>query len=203
MTLAMCFSSLFFVADSAFVSSSANLWHKAFHMPQPVGLTTTFACPALNSRNAFVSPLLARPTRILSRFPASVQASSAIPQEPPKPLDKYKLEAVGTNLPKLDSAKVAFPTLTPERFRHPFDMRATRALQRLFPFDFVIRQGLGAVVEQAMFLDNLSTAVRVGPNQLPKIYNRSFLCPSGLSLRFPIPTGVLLLVLISRRKSRT
>ncbi len=94
-------------------------------------------------------------------------------------LDKYRVEPVGTSLPKLDSAKVAFPNFTPERFRQPFDTCATRVLQRLFPFEFLIREGLGTIVEQAMFLDNLSTAVRVGPKQLPKIYNRFSNSPSS------------------------
>mmetsp|Transcript_20599 Transcript_20599/g.32216 ORF Transcript_20599/g.32216 Transcript_20599/m.32216 type:complete len:390 (+) Transcript_20599:163-1332(+) len=111
-----------------------------------------------------------------------VKASS----EPPKPMSKYKLEATGSNLPKADSPKVEFPSLAPAEFRHPIDMRATRALQRLFPFESVIRQGMGTVVEQAMALDNMSSGVRVGPNQLPKIYGSLQEAKKILDLDIPV-----------------
>jgi Zn-dependent protease with chaperone function len=58
----------------------------------------------------------------------------------------------------------------PTEFRHPIDTRSTQALQQFFPLEFMIRQGSAGVVEQFMFLDNLSSGVRVGPNQLPRIY---------------------------------
>lgn len=163
-------SCAFLTAQSdAFMSSSPKVLQR-FSIPQQSGHAATL--PSCPSKIAF-SPLALKTRRSNPFLLSNLRASSASPSsEPPKPLDKYKIEPVGTNLPTLDSPKVAFPALTAERFRHPLDTRATRVLQRLFPFEFLLRQGLGTVVEQAMFLDNLSTAVRVGPNQLPKIYNR-------------------------------
>eukprot|EP00286_Rhodomonas_abbreviata_P021857 CAMPEP_0181305454 /NCGR_PEP_ID=MMETSP1101-20121128/9738_1 /TAXON_ID=46948 /ORGANISM="Rhodomonas abbreviata, Strain Caron Lab Isolate" /LENGTH=394 /DNA_ID=CAMNT_0023411371 /DNA_START=10 /DNA_END=1194 /DNA_ORIENTATION=+ len=146
----------FSLVEAAFLSSAGRLSLKSVSVSKP----SSCAHRLVGAKDNFAQSSL-----------VSLRASSIAPSsEPPKPMDKYKVEPVGTNLPKRDSPKVAFPSLSAESIRHPYDKRATRALQRIFPFEFIIRQGVGAVVEQAMLLDNLSTAVRVGPNQLPKIY---------------------------------
>ena len=105
---------------------------------------------------------------------------------PPKPLPKYTTEPVGSNLPKADSAKVRWPDLEASAFRHPIDTRSTQALQRLFPLEFMIRQGSSTVVEQFMFLDNMSSGVRVGPTQLPKIHAALQEAKTVLGLDIPV-----------------
>ena len=82
--------------------------------------------------------------------------------------------------------RVSFPDLKPTAFRHPFDTRSTQALQRLFPLEFLVRQGSSGVVEQFMFLDNMSSGVRVGPNQLPKIYAALQEAKTVLGLDIPV-----------------
>jgi len=89
---------------------------------------------------------------------------------PPKTSDAYRFEAVGDSLPTRDSGKVSWPRLAPSRFTHPLDTQATRALKRLPFAETLVRQGFGGMVEQAIYLDNLSNSVRVGPKQLPDIY---------------------------------
>ena len=89
---------------------------------------------------------------------------------PPKPMDKYKIEDVRM---KTGREKVRWPSLQPAQFRHPLDSQATLAIQRLFPLESLVRQGMGGVIEQVVYLDNLSNSIRVGRSQLPKIYDRS------------------------------
>jgi hypothetical protein len=82
--------------------------------------------------------------------------------------------------------RVMWPDLTPTQFRHPIDTKSTQALQRVFPLEFMIRQGSSGVVEQFMFLDNMSSGVRVGPNQLPKIYAALQEAKQVLGLDIPV-----------------
>ena len=85
-------------------------------------------------------------------------------------MDKYKIEDVRM---KTGREKVRWPSLQPAQFRHPLDSQATLAIQRLFPLESLVRQGMGGVIEQVVYLDNLSNSIRVGRSQLPKIYDRS------------------------------
>ena len=90
----------------------------------------------------------------------------------PKPLEKYRLEAVGSSLPTADGPKVSWPSLRASQIRHPLDSQATLAIQRLFPFDGIARISMGGLVEQLMTLDNLSNGIKVSENQLPAIHKR-------------------------------
>lgn len=79
-----------------------------------------------------------------------------------------------------------WPDLKPTGFRHPIDTQSTIALQRLFPLEFLIRQGSSGVLEQLMFLENMSSGVRVGPSQLPKIYAALQEAKQVLGLDIPV-----------------
>lgn len=76
--------------------------------------------------------------------------------------------------------------LAPNRFTHPLDMEATAALKRIPFAETLVRDGIGGVVEQAVFLDNLSNSVRVGPKQLPEIWNGLVEAKAILGLTIPI-----------------
>jgi len=65
--------------------------------------------------------------------------------------------------------KIVFRNLKPDSFRHPVDIRATRLLKSLFGLDLVLR-GMLSMVEEAFYLDNLSSGVLVSETQLPEIY---------------------------------
>ena len=55
-------------------------------------------------------------------------------------------------------------------FQHPDDKRASDALSLLAPIEWAIRAGFSALVEDAVFMDNIATGVLVGPKQLPELH---------------------------------
>jgi len=59
--------------------------------------------------------------------------------------------------------------LTANDLRHPLDERQTKALERLPGLAIAVRQ-LAGMVEQATYLDNLSTSVQVGEKQYANLY---------------------------------
>ena len=91
---------------------------------------------------------------------------------PPRPMEKNKNEEVVATIPSSSGPKVSWPSLQAGQFRHPLDSQATIAIQRLFPFENVVRQSMGGMLEQMVYLDNMSNGIKVGTNQLPKIYKR-------------------------------
>lgn len=70
-------------------------------------------------------------------------------------------------------ARVALPRLTATDFRHPVDERATRDLERFARFTglgALVRRFIGPVLEQMIELENVSSGVLVGPEQLPALH---------------------------------
>ncbi len=67
-------------------------------------------------------------------------------------------------------AKTKLIGLKSDRFRHPLDLEATTALRRLPGLDLIVRNLLGGVTEEFMFLNNIAASVLVGEQQLPHIY---------------------------------
>lgn len=65
--------------------------------------------------------------------------------------------------------RVALPGLNPDRFRHPFDRQATARLRRVPLLESVVRQG-SSLMEEAIFLENISSSILVGPNQMSSLY---------------------------------
>jgi Zn-dependent protease with chaperone function len=56
-------------------------------------------------------------------------------------------------------------------FQHPTDRDATAALKMFGPVEWLVRQGFKALnIDDASFLDNIATGVRVGPDQLPELH---------------------------------
>lgn len=60
--------------------------------------------------------------------------------------------------------------LKADRFRHPLDLEATNNLKRLPGLDFLVRNLLGGVTEEFLYLNNIAASVLVGKNQLPHIH---------------------------------
>jgi Zn-dependent protease with chaperone function len=60
--------------------------------------------------------------------------------------------------------------LRADRFRHPFDLEATDSLRRLPGLDILIRNFLGNVSEEFLYLNNIAASVLVGEHQLPDIH---------------------------------
>lgn len=67
------------------------------------------------------------------------------------------------------SSKVKFPSLRPDSFRHPIDVRATRVLQSFIGLETLLRSLL-RMAEQSFFFENIATGVRVTERQYPSIH---------------------------------
>ena len=65
-----------------------------------------------------------------------------------------------------------FRRLDSDDFRHPLDRQNTALLRSLPGLEMVAKAVLGGPgVEQALYLENIGAAIRVGPKQLPTVYN--------------------------------
>lgn len=82
------------------------------------------------------------------------------------------------------TARVKFPSLRPDAFRHPIDVRATRALQAFIGLEAVLR-ALLRTAELTMFFENIATGVRVGEKQYPSIH--AMLLEACDVLDLPVP----------------
>ncbi|MGF1494816.1 MAG: M48 family metallopeptidase [Microcoleaceae cyanobacterium] len=60
--------------------------------------------------------------------------------------------------------------LKANHFRHPLDLQATAALKQIPGIDVLVRQLLGNLGEQFFYLENISSSILVGPEQLPQIH---------------------------------
>lgn len=60
--------------------------------------------------------------------------------------------------------------LKSDRFRHPLDLEATTSLRRLPGLDLLVRNLLGGVTEEFLYLNNIAASVLVGEQQLPHIH---------------------------------
>lgn len=69
------------------------------------------------------------------------------------------------------SEKKILSGLKANHFRHPLDLQATSTLRQLPGLDVIIRMALGPIAEQVFYVENLSTSVLVGEQQLPDLHN--------------------------------
>jgi Zn-dependent protease with chaperone function len=60
--------------------------------------------------------------------------------------------------------------LNADLFRHPLDLEATTNLKRLPGLDLLVRNLLGGVTEEFLYLNNIAASVLVGEQQLPDIH---------------------------------
>jgi len=60
--------------------------------------------------------------------------------------------------------------LKADQFRHPLDLEATRTLKQIPGLDLLIRSLLGSAAEQIFYLENISSGILVGKNQLPQLH---------------------------------
>jgi Zn-dependent protease with chaperone function len=72
---------------------------------------------------------------------------------------------------KMGIDKTLLLGLRADQFRHPLDRAATNQLKQIPGLDLLVRSLLGGVAEQFFYLDNISSSILVGPEQLPTIYN--------------------------------
>lgn len=55
-------------------------------------------------------------------------------------------------------------------FRHPLDQQNTALLQAIPGLEAIAKGMLGPVTEQVLLIENISTSVKVGPEQLPSVH---------------------------------
>jgi Zn-dependent protease with chaperone function len=75
--------------------------------------------------------------------------------------------------------------LKADRFRHPLDLEATTSLRRLPGLDLLVRNLLGGVTEEFLYLNNIASSVLVGENQLPHIHKLLVEAAQILDLEVP------------------
>jgi Zn-dependent protease with chaperone function len=73
-------------------------------------------------------------------------------------------------IPLAMAAPLPLTGLTADRFRHPFDLAATAKLRQLPGLDLLVRNLLGSVAAEVMYLNNIAAAVQLSDRQLPHIY---------------------------------
>lgn len=137
---------------------------------------------------AFVSPVLKplvsrnSPTTFLCK--RNVRPSRKLSQS----LSTTSFQIVSASIaPQINtsrSSRVRFPNLRSDSFQHPIDVRATKALQRLFGIEAVLRNFL-RVAEQSLFFQNIGTGVKVTDKQYPSIY--AMLTEACHVLSLPVP----------------
>ncbi len=60
--------------------------------------------------------------------------------------------------------------LKADKFRHPLDLAATTNLKRLPGLDLLVRNLLGGITEDFLYLNNIASSVLIGEQQLPHIH---------------------------------
>lgn len=70
----------------------------------------------------------------------------------------------------MSTLKIPLIGLQSAQFRHPLDLEATQALQRLPGLDWLVRSLLGSMAEQVFYLENIGSSVLVSERQLPDLH---------------------------------
>ena len=83
------------------------------------------------------------------------------------------------------SQRVRLTGITGEAFQHPLDRSATENLAKVKGFDWVMRKFVEYGIERIEYVQNIGGAVRVGPKQLPRIYDMLRECCAILDVDEP------------------
>lgn len=81
--------------------------------------------------------------------------------------------------------RVRFTGITPEAFQHPLDRIATDNLKRVKGFDWLCRKFVEYGIERIEYVQNIGGSVRVGPRQMPLIYEMLRECCAVLDVEEP------------------
>ncbi|GAB0493705.1 hypothetical protein MMPV_004990 [Pyropia vietnamensis] len=96
----------------------------------------------------------------------AVGAAGAPTPSPPSPPSPPRAAAAAAGVGVVRPPRVRLPSLTAADFQHPLDAAASNAVRRLPLATAVMRGGL-RIATAMLAVDNLTTAVRVSPTQLP------------------------------------
>ncbi|MEC8023302.1 MAG: M48 family metallopeptidase [Myxococcota bacterium] len=67
-------------------------------------------------------------------------------------------------------SRVCFPRISPRAWEHPADRAALTALRKVPALDTLARRSVALLGDRRLRLMHLASAVRVGPNQFPRVY---------------------------------
>ncbi|GAB5036536.1 peptidase [Nannochloropsis oceanica] len=125
--------------------------------------------------HAFVlrPPMALFPSSPLQRVPQKEQelatrrfATTSNPAPPPAAAAATAAAPAG---PEKAKARVILKGLQADRFRHPLDQQVTEQLRMIPGLEWVVRRVM-TVLEEAVYLDNISSAILVGPTQMPSLH---------------------------------
>ena len=58
-----------------------------------------------------------------------------------------------------------------EQFVHPNDVKAQKSLELIPGFKRLVKEFMNLIGEKTFMIDNMSGKIKLGPNQMPDIYN--------------------------------
>ena len=133
------------------------------------GIQKSTRYPELSLSFALAGMLSSSALRLLTASLSISQKPSpgiTIRQYPPPALSSAEATTASTAIRTVRQVS----ELSAGDFQHPDDKRASDALSLLAPIEWAIRAGFSALVEDAVFMDNIATGVLVGPKQLPELH---------------------------------
>lgn len=108
-------------------------------------------------------------TKYYKRRAHKVRRLLSIPAQAYQPQGPYSVWP-RQRTPDKDDKITQYVGLTGDDFRHPLDQQNTALLRSLPGLEFIARGLLGPAAEQVLVLENIGTAVLVGPDQIPSIH---------------------------------
>lgn len=88
-------------------------------------------------------------------------------------------------IPAVNTRVTRFEGLDSDDFRHPLDQQNTRLLRALPGLEAIAKTLMGPVAESVLLLENIATAVLVGPDQIASLHNLLLEAASILGMEAP------------------
>ncbi|GLC33075.1 hypothetical protein PLESTB_000373200 [Pleodorina starrii] len=122
----------------------------------------------VHCRCRLVAP--ARPGPYRRKPPRPVCALSGQAAAPRQAADKQAASAWPNITPVVKEKVSMFEGLEGDDFRHPLDQQNTSMLRSVPGLEVVAKNFMGPVAEQVLLLENISTSIKIGPDQLPSVH---------------------------------
>ncbi|GFR48509.1 hypothetical protein Agub_g10368 [Astrephomene gubernaculifera] len=84
--------------------------------------------------------------------------------------DKQPMSAWPNITPVVKEKISMFEGLKGDDFRHPLDQQNTSLLRSVPGLEMVAKNFMGPVAEQVLLLENISSSIKIGPEQLPSVH---------------------------------
>jgi Zn-dependent protease with chaperone function len=87
--------------------------------------------------------------------------------------------------PPTSSKVTHYPGLRGDDFRHPLDQQNTQVLRLLPGMEFIARSVMSPATEQILYLENISSSIKAGPDQLPSLHKSLVHAATVLGMEVP------------------